>query len=36
VRLRVAAAPGYCSSFFDHQLKVRRATPSGLAWSQSA
>lgn len=35
VRLRVAAAPGYCSSFFDHQLKVKRATPSGLAWSQS-
>jgi hypothetical protein len=35
VRLRVAAAPSYCSSFFDHQLKVKRATPSGLSWSQS-
>lgn len=35
VRLRVAAAPAYCSAFFDHQLKVKRATPAGLAWSQS-
>ncbi len=35
VRLRVPAAPGYCKAFFDHQLNVRRATPSGLAWQQS-
>jgi hypothetical protein len=35
VRLRVAAAPGYCKAFFDHQLNVRRATPSGLAWEQA-
>jgi hypothetical protein len=35
VRLRVPAAPGYCQSFFDHQLDIRRATPSGLSWQQS-
>lgn len=35
VRLRVLAAPGYCDSFFDLQLDVRRTTPSGLTWSQS-
>ena len=35
VRLRVPAAPGYCQAFFDHQLNVRRATPSGLAWRAS-
>jgi hypothetical protein len=35
VRLRVPAAPGYCKAFFDHQLDVKRATPSGLAWQQS-
>jgi hypothetical protein len=35
VRLRVAAAPGYCKAFFDHQLDIKRATPSGLAWEQS-
>jgi hypothetical protein len=35
VRLRASAAPGYCDSFFDHQLDLRRATPSGLAWLQS-
>jgi hypothetical protein len=32
VRLRVPAAPGYCRPFFDYQLDVRRATPSGLSW----
>jgi hypothetical protein len=32
VRLRVPAAPGYCQSFFDYQLDVRRTTPSGLSW----
>jgi hypothetical protein len=32
VRLRVPAAPGYCQTFFDHQLDVRQATPSGLSW----
>lgn len=35
VRLRVPAAPGYCKDFFDHQLDVKRATPSGLAWQQA-
>jgi hypothetical protein len=35
VRLRVPAAPGYCQAFFDHQLDIRRATPSGLSWQQS-
>lgn len=35
VRLRVPGAPGYCQAFFDHQLDVRRATPSGLTWLQS-
>lgn len=35
VRFRVAAAPAYCRAFFDRQLDVRRATPSGLSWSQS-
>lgn len=35
VRLRVPAAPGYCRSFFDHQLDIRQATPTGLAWQQS-
>jgi hypothetical protein len=35
VRLRVAGAPDYCRPLFDHQLDVRRATPGGLAWSQS-
>jgi hypothetical protein len=35
VRLRVPAAPGYCQSFFDYQLDVRRATPSGLSWRPS-
>jgi hypothetical protein len=32
VRLRVPAAPGYCQAFFDYQLDVRRATPSGVSW----
>jgi len=32
VRLRVPAAPDYCRAFFDYQLDVRRATPSGLSW----
>ena len=35
VRLRVPDAPGYCQAFFDHQLDIRRATPSGLSWQQS-
>ena len=35
VRLRVSAAPGYCKAFFDRQLKVRRATPTGLSWEQA-
>jgi hypothetical protein len=35
VRLRVPAAPGYCNAFFDHQLDIKRATPSGVAWEQS-
>jgi hypothetical protein len=35
VRLHVPAAPDYCKAFFDHQLDVRRATPSGLAWQQA-
>jgi hypothetical protein len=35
VRLRVPAAPGYCRSFFDHQLDTRRATPAGIAWQQT-
>jgi hypothetical protein len=33
VRLRALGAPGYCHSFFDRRLDVRRATPSGLSWS---
>jgi hypothetical protein len=32
VRLRVPAAPGYCQAFFDYQLDVRRATPTGVSW----
>jgi hypothetical protein len=35
VRLRVPEAPGYCKAFFDRQLDIKRATPSGLAWQQS-
>lgn len=35
VRLRVPAAPGYCKSFFDHQLDSRRATPTGLVWQET-
>jgi hypothetical protein len=35
VRLRVPEAPGYCKAFFDQQLNIKRATPSGLAWQQS-
>jgi hypothetical protein len=35
VRLRVPAAPAYCQSFFDYQLDVRQATPSGLSWRPS-
>jgi len=35
VRFRVPAAPDYCKAFFDHQLDIKRATPSGLAWQQS-
>jgi hypothetical protein len=35
VRLRVPDVPAYCHPFFDRQLDVRRATPAGLAWSQS-
>jgi hypothetical protein len=36
VRLRAPAAPGYCKEFFDYQLDVRRATPSGLSWQPAA
>ena len=36
VRLRAPAAPGYCQEFFDYQLDLRRATPSGLAWQSAA
>lgn len=35
VRLRVLDAPAYCQSFFERQLDVRRATPTGLSWQQS-
>jgi hypothetical protein len=35
VRLRVPAAPSYCKAFFDRQLDIKRATPTGLAWQQS-
>lgn len=35
VQLRVPAAPNYCKSFFDYQLDVRQATPSGLSWRPS-
>ncbi len=35
VQLHVPAAPGYCKSFFDYQLDVRQATPSGLSWRPS-
>jgi hypothetical protein len=35
VRLRVAAAPGYCKAFFDRQLDIRHPTPSGLSWEQA-
>ena len=35
VQLRVPAAPGYCKSFFDYQLDVKQATPSGLSWRPS-
>lgn len=35
VRLRVPGTPDYCQAFFDRQLDVRRATPSGLTWLQS-
>jgi hypothetical protein len=35
VRLRVLDTPDYCQSFFERQLDVRRATPSGLSWQQS-
>jgi hypothetical protein len=35
VRFHVLAAPGFCHPFFDRQLDVRRATPGGLAWSES-
>jgi hypothetical protein len=35
VRLRVSAAPGYCKAFFDRELNVRRAIPSGLSWEQA-
>ncbi len=35
VRLRVLDAPAYCQSFFERQLDIRRATPSGLSWQQS-
>ncbi len=36
VRIRALGAPGWCQPFFDRQLDVRRATPSGFSWEQSA
>lgn len=35
MRLRLSDAPSYCRPFFDRRLDVRRATPSGLSWSQA-
>lgn len=35
VRLRVPAAAHFCQTFFDRQLDVRQATPTGLSWQQS-
>ena len=35
VRIRILEAPGYCQDYFDRQLTVRRATPSGLTWLQA-
>lgn len=35
VKLRVPAAPRYCQPFFERQLDIRRATPSGFSWEQS-
>ena len=35
VRLRVPDAPSYCQAFFDYQLDIRQATPSGLSWRAS-
>jgi hypothetical protein len=34
VRIRILEAPGYCQTYFDRNLTVRRATPSGLSWLQ--
>lgn len=34
VRLRVAATPRWCGSYFDRHLTVKRATPRGLTWLQ--
>jgi hypothetical protein len=35
VRIRALGAPGWCQPYFDRQLDVRRATPSGFSWEQS-
>lgn len=35
VRIRVAAAPGWCQPLFERQLDLRRATPSGFSWAPS-
>lgn len=35
VRIRVAAAPGWCQALFERQLDLRRATPSGFSWVPS-
>lgn len=34
VRIRALQAPGWCQSYFDRHLTLRRATPSGLSWQQ--
>jgi hypothetical protein len=35
VRLRPTGAPGWCQPFFERQLDLRHATPSGFSWEQS-
>jgi len=34
IRIRALKAPGWCSSFFEHHLKLRRATPGGVSWQR--
>lgn len=34
VRIRALKAPGWCKSFFEHRLTLRRTTPSGVSWQQ--